>query len=409
MIQFISSLFTFFLISTSNLNAQTVDSSWWKVQSIDTMKNSRDLSREKLHDPAFDTVIDDQIKAISSVHANTVAIATPYDEEFIPILKRWVEAARKYRLHVWFRGNFSGWEGWFDYPKITRVEHLTKISSFIANHPEIFTDGDIFSTCPECENGGEGDPRKTGDIVGFRNFLIDEYTVCTNSFKNIGKNISCNYFSMNADVAKAVMDKVTTAKIGGIVTIDHYVNNPVKLTDDIRAIIQLTGGKVMLGEFGAPIPDIHGDMTNHQQAIWITSAFNQLIDIPELIGVNYWLNRGGTTALWEDNGEAKEATNSISQGFQAQILQGTVLTDYGQPLDKATVKTTRRQSQTNRNGDFTLPYAEKDTLLTVFREGYMTQEIDIKAVLGHPIVKLSPKNMTLWYYIRKLLFQISHK
>ena len=99
---------------------------FWSVRSIDTMKYSRDLSRQKLQDPRFDSVIDSQVSAIANTGATHVAIDTPYDPEFLPLLKRWVAAARKYNLHVWFRGNFSGWEQWFGYSKIDRKTHLEK-------------------------------------------------------------------------------------------------------------------------------------------------------------------------------------------------------------------------------------------------------------------------------------------
>src|SRR3990167_6868062 len=85
----------------------------WQVKSIDTMKYSRDLSGAKLNDPTFDQIIDKQVKAIKGAGASYVAIGTPYDEKFIPILSRWVSSARKNGLSVWFRGNFSGWEGGF--------------------------------------------------------------------------------------------------------------------------------------------------------------------------------------------------------------------------------------------------------------------------------------------------------
>lgn len=84
------------------------DPKWWAFQSVDTMKHSRDLAREKLHDDSYDAVIDREVRSIADIGATHVAIATPYDEEFVPYLKRWVSAARKYHLAVWFRGNFSG-------------------------------------------------------------------------------------------------------------------------------------------------------------------------------------------------------------------------------------------------------------------------------------------------------------
>ena len=63
---------------------------------------------------------------------------------------------------------------------------------------------------------------------------------------------------MNGDVAKLVMDKQTTASMDGIVVIDHYVATPEQLALDIRRIAEGSGGNVVLGEFGVPIPNIHG-------------------------------------------------------------------------------------------------------------------------------------------------------
>ena len=109
----------------------------WQVKSIDTMKYARDLSGAKLNDPTFDQTIDAQVKAIKGTNATYVAIATPYDEKFIPILIRWVNSARKYNLNVWFRGNFAGWEGWFGESRsLSREEHLRLTREFIQKHPE---------------------------------------------------------------------------------------------------------------------------------------------------------------------------------------------------------------------------------------------------------------------------------
>ena len=96
-------------VSFPHQQANATSSKLWQFQSIDTMKYSRDLSREKLHDPVFDLTITRQMADIARTGATHVAIATPYDEEFVPILTRWVKAAREQHLHIWFRGNVSGW------------------------------------------------------------------------------------------------------------------------------------------------------------------------------------------------------------------------------------------------------------------------------------------------------------
>ncbi len=329
---------------------------WWEFQSIDTMKYSRDVSREKLNEPSFDTVIEEQVKNIADTGATHVAIATPYDEEFYPILKRWVDGARRHNLQVWFRGNWSGWEGWFGYPKITRAEHIKKTQDFILKHQDIFEDGDVFSPCPECENGGPGDPRQNGDVLGHRKFLIDEYNVTKTAFKAINKNVASNFNSMNGDVARAVMDKKTTLAMDGIVAIDHYVSTPEKLISDIDSIAKASGGKIVLGEFGAPIPDINGKMTEKQQADWINIALLKLARTNQVIGISYWTNTGSSTALWSGDGKARIAAETLKSVFNAPVVSGVVQDEAGGGIGGAYIKVENRYFFTDSKGNYEFPY-----------------------------------------------------
>jgi hypothetical protein len=354
---------------------------WWKMQSIDTMKYSRDLSREKLKDPSFNVVIDKQVSDIAKTNATHIGIGTPYDEEFIAILTRWVQSARKNNLKIWFRGNFSGWEKWFEYPSITPEMHTAQVSAFIEKHADIFEDGDIFSTCPECENGGPGDPRQTGNVKEFRTFIINEYTACTKAFADIHKKVACNYFSMNADVARTVMDKETTNAIGGIVTIDHYVKTPSQLADDIRQIARETGGKIVLGEFGVPIPDIHGDMNEQEQAEWLKTALPMIAAIPEVVGVNYWLNVGGSTALWNDDGQERPAVRELTSAFSPRNVTGSIVNIYGQPLSNVAISNSLRTVVSEPNGTYKFPFIQNDLQITFKKNGYKTLEKSINEVL----------------------------
>jgi hypothetical protein len=310
-----------YMQNTSSLNILSpLSRHHWEVQSVDTMKYSRDTAREKLNDPSFDTVIDGQMANIAATGANYVAIGTPYDEEFYPFLKRWVEAARRHNLHVWFRGNFSGWEGWFGYPRITREMHIVKTQEFILNNRDLFEDGDIFTSCPECENGIKieyGDPKS---LAPHRDFLIKEYQTVKNMFFHIGLDVKANYYSMNGDVAKAMMDKPTTAALDGIVVIDHYVKSPTQLAEDVQSLAEHSGGSIVLGEFGAPIPDIHGKMSEEEQARWMDEALQLLVRLPEVKGVNYWVNMGGSTELWSPNGQPKLGVSVLKKYYSHKKL-----------------------------------------------------------------------------------------
>lgn len=288
---------------------------FWDFRSIDTMKYSRDPAREYLKDKGLEKLADLQVRRVAETGASHVAIATPYDPEFLPVLSTWVKTARKYKLGVWFRGNFSGWEGWFGYEKIGQTQHMKMTKEFILRNPQLFRDGDKFSACPECENGGPGDPRKTGKITDFRKFMIDEYQISKEAFSKIGKRVDSNFASMNGDVANLIMDPETTKKMGGIVVVDHYVKNPKQLSEDAAKLSRKSQGNIIIGEFGAPIPDLNGEMTESEQALWILDALRKIKDTPSIIGVSYWTGFGGSTAIWDNDGVPKKAVNILKSFF----------------------------------------------------------------------------------------------
>ncbi len=397
---------TVILTVTPSASAALDRATWWEFQSIDTMKYSRDIAREKLGDPSFDTVIDLQVKNIAAVGATHVAIATPYDEEFTPFLTRWVNAARKYKLNVWFRGNFSGWEGWFDYPGISREDHLAKTRQFISQHADLFQNGDVFTSCPECENGGPGDPRQTGDIAGHRQFLIDEYTAAQQLFRDMGKNVLANFFSMNGDVAKATMDKDTTTALGGIVTIDHYVSSPQKLVKDIQNLARQSGGQIILGEFGAPIPDIHGSMSGDQQAKWLDEAFQLLISTPELAGVNYWTNIGGSTQLWTEDYEPKKAVATVTSYFFPKTAHGLVFDVFGTPIKDAQISSSLKSVYSNSAGAFQLPYIDSSDPLSISASGHITQGYNNYSNDKNIEVYLKPSYKGILFRLKLLTYRL---
>ena len=328
----------------------------WAMKSVDTMKYSRDKAKERLNDRSFDSVIEAQVKAIAQSGATHIAIATPYDKEFLPYLTRWVAMARKYYLNVWFRGNFSGWEGWFDYPQtLTRAEHLRLTREFISQNPSLFANHDAFTPCPECENGGPGDPRQTGDREGYRTFLIDEYNAANSEFAAIGKTVAVNYNSMNYDVAKIIMDKQTTTSLGGIVAIDHYVDTPTALISDIRELAHSSGGKIFLGEFGAPLPDINGDMTEDEQAAWVEESLHKLVLEPSVVGASYWVNAGGPTALWNENGTPRKAAKVLQSYFLPKVVSGIVTDQYNNPIENVAFTSQYSRSQSDTTGEFSIP------------------------------------------------------
>ena len=397
---------TFFLISLFTPRAVFAKATYWEVQSIDTMKFSRDLAREKLNDKDFEKVINEQVKNIAETGATHVAIGTPYDEEFLSFLEKWVTAARTNNLNVWFRGNWSGWEGWFGYSSITPEEHLAKTEQFILLNQSLFEDGDIFTSCTECENGGTGDPRSTGDVRGFRQFLIEEYQETSHAFEKIGKKVHSNYFSMNADVAMLVMDRAATKQLDGLVVIDHYAATPEQLASDVKKIAQMSGGKVVLGEIGAPIPDFHGTMTVDEQAEWIDTALNFLSKEPVLVGLNYWVADGGTTALWEPDGQKRQAVDVITGYYSPKSISGQIVNELGRPIKNAIVSGNVKTASSDKNGKLVLVKAPGLSRIVVNAKGYDEEIVEIKngKALEGIILKKSHEN--IFFKIQKAVYNL---
>lgn len=377
----------------------------WEFQSIDTMKYSRDVAREKLRDSSYDLVIKKQVKDIAETGATHIAIGTPYDDEFIPFTKRWVDEARAQGLSVWFRGNFSGWEEWFSYKSISRAEHTSKIKRFIESNPDLFEDGDIFTSCPECENGGPGDPRATRDIEGFRKFLIDEHEISKKSFASINKNVKTNYFSMNGDVARLIMDRETTAKLDGILVVDHYVKTGEQLSLDITDYANISGGKVVLGEFGAPIPDIHGVMSKEDQALWLKNTMALLSENKDLVGLNYWTSLGGSTAIWNDDGTSKPAVQVLKEYFQPKRVSGLLLNELGNPIQNAEVTAGKLIVRSDNQGSFSILVAPHINKLLIRAENYEKMEFLVEDKGSYNTV-LEKENESFFFWLAKNLKRI---
>lgn len=395
------------LVSPPILSAQQ-DMEQWQFESVDTMKLSRDLAREKGKDTAFNPVIEEEMARIANTGATYVAIGTPYDEEFVPYLKRFVKAARAQKLHIWFRGNFAGWEKWFSYQPITRAKHMQMTKAFILKHPDLFEDGDIFTACPECENGGPGDPRKTKDVAGYRLFLINEYKLTKDAFSTIGKDVKSNYNSMNGDVAALVMDRKTTAALGGVVVIDHYVANPDSLKKDIDLFASRTGGRIVLGEIGAPVPDIHGAMTQREQANWLRAALKTLSQTDKLIGLNYWVGTGGTTQLWDGAGNKTIAADVLSRFYQGKAVQMTVTDEKSKPLSGVSVRGFPTPLSTDKKGMAQAPYSSGVKKLTFSKSGYYTQRIELPDSKEEAVIVLVEEKKGFIEMIKKIFNKITH-
>lgn len=377
----------------------------WQVRSVDTMKTSRDKARVQLHDLKFDTEIEKELLAVKNLGANYVAIDTPYDEEFLPYLKRWVKLARKTGLKVWFRGNWSNWEGWFDYPKnLTPEGHHAKTAEFIETHPDLFEDGDIFDPCPECENAGFW--KQPDDNLKYNEFLRNQRVVLKNSFSKINKKVYTNVFSIIGGRAKEVVDKQTLDALDNLVTIDHYTKDPSSMTEYIDYFSEKFNTKVLVGEFGAPNPDINGHMDENQQALFIDEVLRELYkNKTNVFGINYNVLTVGTTKLLNDDGTERQAVEVIKNYFIPGVVKGTVTNTLGDKLNNIPVKTGDglNSTVTSRQGHYAMSIPASTIDIAIGGNKYKTVVQEEVIGCGTEITKdvvLEPQEIDFIYRIR---------
>lgn len=353
-----------YLAENSRLK-QDVEDEYLKFKSIDIMQWSRDRFRE-WQDSGQPTreQIKAVVKAAKSMNPTHIAIGTPYDKEFNEYLKIWVEEIRKQGLKVWFRGNFAGWEGWYDYPvDVTEEKHLVMTKEFILKNGSLFEDGDSFTSCPECENGAGGDPRFTGNYGQHNAFLQAQQQVMKEAFKTINKRVFTNWQSMNGDIALQILDPVTVESLGGVITLDHYVS-PQRMDRDLSVLAdKFPGAKVFIGEYGAELV-AHGSVEQQEE---ILQQMFEVLDKhkDQVIGFNYWSINRSSTALIDDEFQVNLAGKFLAKKYGFETVEGRVVNDKGNPLANVAIHTLHDQVSSDSDGAFQIKSKINDAILFV--------------------------------------------
>lgn len=384
----------------------------WHFQCIDTMKYSRDAARDYLNDPKrAEIFINKEVDIIKSLGTTCVSVGTPYDEEFIPYLRQWVNIVHSKGLNVWFRGNFSAWENWFSYGYLKNPEdHHAKLNFFITHHQDLFANGDILSPAPEAENGVLGNPwASSASAEALREFVWKSADTCQQAILAIKKQVSCGYFSANGDVARDIYNHDLLQKAGAVTVIDHYISSTVKYGQDLDLYAQKHGLPIVIGEFGAPIPDLNGDMNEDEQARFVGELFRQFyVHKKQILGLNYWVLRGGSTRLINDDGSERKVMEVVRDYFMPGQIAGTVVDGIGRKVKNAVITTSDgvQQISANKKGEFILNLPPGSVELTVASKGYSSSVARVETTrAGKSVVKVivHPIKPSLWYRLRAKL------
>jgi hypothetical protein len=401
------------LYSSSEIEYATETEKPWPITCVDTMKTSRDNARRWAALPNLQSLIDGEMQAIVEMQANCVAIGTPYDEEFLPYLKLWVQSAREHQLKVWFRGNFSQWENWFEYSGDMSIEQLFSSGTrFVENNPDLFLDGDIFTLAPEAENGGPFDQVELDEHESYRQFLINKYNWCTAEFLKINKEVTCNWLSMNGGLAMRMYDQETIDAIGGVVTIDHYIKTPEEMGEFIRYFADNFQARVVVGEFGAPIPQINGDMDEEQQAEFVEKLLREIyMNRADIDGINYWILFDGSTHLLNPDYSPRESAMVIKKYMQPATINILVSDTEGNPIPKTSVYLDEQYYETDSMGKLQIQEYMQSFKLEIEKENYDGLVVDHTLRDSRTLdlkVSLRPSSKTMLESISEYLRQLTN-
>ncbi len=301
--------------SQPDLPDKKTTKSTWKLQSVDTMKWSKDTMRgQKTESEILSLVKKD--KKLGLTH---MTVDCPYDDysDYDPVIEsgykeKWLNNIRANNMNVWHRQHFNEWEGDYDFQKITPrttpsralgdaagVLAGTDTSSwlylhynYIKTHSSEFVAGDIFSPIAEIENAGYAGATtdQFSDAMELWEFIRDLITVCNRAFADIGLEDEI-YIGFFGHSGYTVMNKIDefTVDCEKFLSIDHYVFDDTTMSSDLDTIIDYFDVPLHIGEWGN-----YQDSDETTNATLVTTIYNVFSGKTDIFGVSYWDDIGGS-------------------------------------------------------------------------------------------------------------------
>lgn len=279
----------------------------WSIQSVSSMKETKD----RICWPRPLEFIDRWVDRAVELGANYVSVETPYDNPLCgdseKHTREWVAAIRKKHMRIWHRHMPLAFEGIYNTRKDPAKDYLQQIGTYIVSHPDLFTEGDIFTPIPEPQNGGIRDVSYCAQgICIFRNpahfnqWLRDAIDVSEAAFAKIGLGgkMKIGYYGFDGFIAwgdnnpdwDGLLEDATVLKMGNI-TIDHYPelvgDTMANDLDELQA--RYPNFPIIIGEWGTVTPN------NPEEQVQTSM---QAAQRPSVVGFNYWhMGIGGNEEL----------------------------------------------------------------------------------------------------------------
>ena len=277
------------------------------IASIDTMKLSRDTATQPLSMQEITRSVD----ALTSLNTNYITVDTQWD--YPNYMAEWIKAIRSVKRHVWFRIYPKQWEDPAENAAImTPTQYLLSERTFILAHSSFFQAGDILDPCAEPENGlywnatyGENWTSNAPNTAtaAYNAFLRQTTNTANDALSHDGSvGVITTIRSIDSFIAThpAVLEQATVNMFGSI-TVDSYPDQDTVIpavaararVTELTTIEALWHVPIVIGEMGYSNQIPVDDAVQHAV---LKEEFTQLQALPYLIGMNYWVGMGSSTA-----------------------------------------------------------------------------------------------------------------
>lgn len=305
----------------------TASTSTWPIQSVSSMKETKDKVCSQ-DSPAF---IAQWVDTAKKLGVNYISVETPYDnptcDSAVAYTKLWLDTIRSRGISVWHRHAPLSFEGIYNTTKDPSKDYISQITTYIKDNASFFKSGDIFSPIPEPQNGGITGVTYCSNSIcifssaaQFNKWLRDAMTASEQAFTAIGLGgkIKVGYYGFDGFVAwgdnnpdwHGILEDATVKQMGNI-TIDHY---PEAVGETMKAGLDQLQAKyptvpIVIGEWGT----ITGGDT-------LTQVYNSMgaAKRPGVVGFNYWhMGMGGYESLINDDFTQKPTYAAVQSFYQA--------------------------------------------------------------------------------------------
>ncbi|MBX4188327.1 MAG: hypothetical protein KW793_04315, partial [Candidatus Doudnabacteria bacterium] len=312
----------FFMATTEQAQAAGLT-----YKGVDVMKYTKDTLNGQPSDAAIDGIVSTIVNTIQPTH---ISISVPLDQSSaypVPpaprtaeaFTKRWTDTIHSKGKKVIFRGTFNGIEGIYGFEKLVGSKRfptgnrtsaptdgnntwLGKIYKYITDHPDYFTEGDVWAVLPERTEGIFQDSSSfipstgAGLQTNYATFFNDLKAVSDTAFSKIGKHVTTGLTANNYTELGSTWMLKSVIETAGLAVVDHYGSNhtPQEMEADLRKIYAFYGKKVFLQEWG---DYWNTGLSESQRTAYLNSMYvvwQKLANENILAGFNYW-------GAWQNN------------------------------------------------------------------------------------------------------------